>query len=61
VQSLQDSDLVLRVRGGGRLVEQHARGALTTFSTFGFETMRLLEESSILEAGLNALGNSPAS
>jgi CrcB protein len=28
-------------------------GALTTFSTFGFETMRLLQEGSVLEAGLN--------
>lgn len=28
-------------------------GALTTFSTFGFETVRLLEEGSALEAGLN--------
>lgn len=32
-------------------------GALTTFSTFGYETMRLLEDGSILEAGLNALGS----
>lgn len=32
-------------------------GGLTTFSTFGFETTRLLEEGSLLEAGLNALGN----
>jgi fluoride exporter len=32
-------------------------GALTTFSTFGFETTRLLEEGSLLEAGLNALGS----
>ncbi|MER7504411.1 fluoride efflux transporter CrcB [Nonomuraea pusilla] len=32
-------------------------GALTTFSTFGFETMRLVEEGSLLEAGLNALGS----
>ncbi len=30
-------------------------GALTTFSTFGFETTRLLEEGSLLEAGLNAV------
>ncbi|MGZ4609301.1 MAG: fluoride efflux transporter CrcB [Actinomycetes bacterium] len=29
-------------------------GALTTFSTFGFETVRLVEEGSLLEAGLNA-------
>ncbi|MCO5971649.1 fluoride efflux transporter CrcB [Actinoallomurus soli] len=32
-------------------------GALTTFSTFGFETARLLEEGSLLEAGLNAFGS----
>lgn len=32
-------------------------GALTTFSTFGFETMRLLQEGSVMEAGLNALGS----
>lgn len=32
-------------------------GALTTFSTFSFETMRLLEEGSLAEAGLNALGS----
>ncbi|WP_424532997.1 fluoride efflux transporter CrcB [Sphaerisporangium viridialbum] len=31
-------------------------GALTTFSTFGFETTRLLEEGSFLAAGLNAVG-----
>ena len=28
-------------------------GALTTFSTFGFETLRLIEEGSVLEAVLN--------
>ncbi|GIH70987.1 fluoride efflux transporter CrcB [Sphaerimonospora thailandensis] len=32
-------------------------GALTTFSTFGFETVRLLEEGSFREAGLNAVGS----
>lgn len=31
-------------------------GALTTFSTFGFETVRLLEDGSLREAGLNAVG-----
>jgi CrcB protein len=29
-------------------------GALTTFSTFGFETVRLVEEGSVVEAFLNA-------
>ncbi|WP_327048804.1 fluoride efflux transporter CrcB [Microbispora sp. NBC_01189] len=32
-------------------------GALTTFSTFGFETVRLLEEGSAAAAALNALGS----
>jgi fluoride exporter len=31
-------------------------GALTTFSAFGYETVRLLEDGSLLEAGLNAAG-----
>jgi fluoride exporter len=30
-------------------------GALTTFSTFSFETVRLLEEGSVIEAALNVL------
>jgi CrcB protein len=29
-------------------------GALTTFSTFGFETVRLIEDGAVLEAVLNA-------
>lgn len=32
-------------------------GALTTFSTFGFETVRLLEEGSIATAAANAVGS----
>ena len=32
-------------------------GAFTTFSTFAYETTRLLEEGSPAEAGLNALGS----
>ncbi|MFP5254122.1 MAG: fluoride efflux transporter CrcB [Actinomycetes bacterium] len=32
-------------------------GALTTFSTLGFETVRLLEEGSLLTAALNSLGS----
>jgi len=32
-------------------------GALTTFSTFGFETVRLLEEGSIATAVANAVGS----
>lgn len=32
-------------------------GALTTFSSFGFETMRLLEDGSVMEAGLNVVGS----
>ncbi|MCB0908217.1 MAG: fluoride efflux transporter CrcB [Nocardioidaceae bacterium] len=30
-------------------------GALTTFSTFGYETVRLLEDGSFMEAALNVL------
>jgi fluoride exporter len=30
-------------------------GALTTFSTFGFETVRLIEDGAVLEAALNSL------
>lgn len=32
-------------------------GALTTFSTFGYETLRLVEEGSLLTAALNSLGS----
>lgn len=32
-------------------------GALTTFSTFGYETVRLLEEGALLTAGVNSLGS----
>lgn len=32
-------------------------GGLTTFSTFGYETLRLLEDGAIAEAGLNVLGS----
>ena len=32
-------------------------GALTTFSTFGFETFRLVEDGALLEAGLNVLAS----
>ncbi|MGZ4625089.1 MAG: fluoride efflux transporter CrcB [Kineosporiaceae bacterium] len=30
-------------------------GALTTFSTFGFETVRLIEDGAVLEAALNSV------
>lgn len=32
-------------------------GGLTTFSTFGYETLRLLEDGAVGEAGLNVLGS----
>lgn len=32
-------------------------GGLTTFSTFGYETLRLLEDGAIGAAGLNAFGS----
>jgi len=32
-------------------------GGLTTFSTFGYETLRLLEDGAVAEAGMNVLGS----
>jgi fluoride exporter len=32
-------------------------GGLTTFSTFGYETLRLLEDGALGEAGINVLGS----
>ncbi len=32
-------------------------GGLTTFSTFGYETLRLLEDGALADAGLNVLGS----
>lgn len=32
-------------------------GGLTTFSTFGYETLRLLEDGAVGEAGTNVLGS----
>ena len=32
-------------------------GALTTFSTFGLETLKLLQENRLAAAGTNVLGN----
>ena len=32
-------------------------GGLTTFSTFGYETLRLLEDEAVTEAGFNVLGS----
>jgi fluoride exporter len=32
-------------------------GGLTTFSTFGYETLRLLEDGSVADAGLNVIGS----
>jgi len=32
-------------------------GGLTTFSTFGYETLRLLEDGAVGQAGLNVIGS----
>jgi fluoride exporter len=32
-------------------------GGLTTFSTFGYETLRLLEDGAVADAGLNVIGS----
>lgn len=32
-------------------------GGLTTFSTFGYETLRLLEDGAVTDAGLNVIGS----
>jgi fluoride ion exporter CrcB/FEX len=32
-------------------------GGLTTFSTFGYETLRLLEDGAVGEAGVNVIGS----
>jgi fluoride exporter len=32
-------------------------GGLTTFSTFGYETLRLLEDGAVADAGLNIIGS----
>lgn len=47
VSATDGPDWVLTLLGTGLC------GALTTFSAFGLETIRLVEEGSVLEAGLN--------
>ena len=39
------------------LIQAGGQQGLTTFSTFGFETVRLLEDGSLAKATVNALGS----